>query len=110
MRAMMSAGQYALFAATWTGYALAASSTYVYFEQTCRGRIYFYVCFTYLAVYVSVVVLLALTGTHLLAESIEAARNGNWGPAAIMPMIGTAAMVLAGILTRRRLAARSLLS
>ncbi|WP_274653025.1 hypothetical protein [Paenibacillus humicola] len=109
LRSLMSMGEYAAFACTWLGYALLAGSTYMYFEQTCKGKVYLIVCFSYLGLYVVLTGIFALTGTSVLEWTIEAVRDGNRVPSIVMPLAGFAFLAITGAMVRKRLAARSLL-
>ncbi|MBO7747651.1 hypothetical protein I8J29_26030 [Paenibacillus sp. MWE-103] len=109
VRELLSPGAYALYALTWYGYAMAAGATYVFFEQTLHGKVYFAVCLSYVAVYVLVGIVLWLTHTSLMFASIEAARDHRAVWPAVALLAGALATCLVARLARRQLAKRNLL-
>ncbi|MBM7566082.1 hypothetical protein [Paenibacillus sacheonensis] len=109
IRELLSPGEYVLYALTWYGYALMAGATYVFFEQTVRGKTYLAVCFGYVLVFVLLELLLRATDTELLFRSIEEARGHRFAWPAVSLVLGAGATALIGFSIRKRLAKRSLL-
>lgn len=109
LRALLAPGEYILYALTWYGYALAAGSTYVYFEQTLKGKIYFAVCIGYMLVYALLCLLLWATGTNLFMRTIEASREHHYIWPVVALLLGTAVSAANGLFIRNRLRKRSLL-
>ncbi|MFC4810578.1 hypothetical protein [Paenibacillus sp. GCM10023250] len=108
LRGLLPAGSYVLYALTWYGYAMAASATYVFFEQTLHGKVYCLVCFGYVGVYAAAGIVLWLTDTSLMYASIEAARDHRALWPAVALLAGALATFLVARLLRRRIAKRNL--
>ncbi|QYR22616.1 hypothetical protein KZ483_06550 [Paenibacillus sp. sptzw28] len=110
LRELLSPGEYVYFALTWLGYSLAIGSTYVYFEQAINGKLYLIICIGYLILFGISVLVFWTADVQLLKSSIEAAQRHNvmWPAGALT--LGAAVMIFTGIVLRKRLATRNLLS
>jgi hypothetical protein len=109
MRELLSPGEYVGYALIWYGYALMAGATYVYFEQTVSGKVYFAVCAGYVLVYAAIIVVLGLTDTRVVVRTMDASRHHEWLWPVLSVALGAAVILLMGLLLRRRLAKRNLL-
>ncbi|MBP3966577.1 hypothetical protein [Paenibacillus lignilyticus] len=109
LRELMSPGEYVFFAFIWYGYAMTAGSTYIFFEQTFRGKIYFLICCGYLLLYAAIGLVLWLADTHLMYRTIEASRDHAILWPILSVLMGFAVSTLMGVLIRKRNTKRNLL-
>jgi hypothetical protein len=107
LRELIGYGGLVSYMLTWFGYGAAVGALMIYMELGYSGRIYFRFCIVYLVIIGLGTLLLAAFGHCLVFDSIEAAANRHWGPAAGMLAIAALSIGGFGALLHRRINRRS---
>ncbi|SDX73732.1 hypothetical protein [Paenibacillus sp. CF384] len=109
LRELMTPGEYVIFSFIWYGYAMMAGSTYVFFEQSVKGKIYMFICFCYLLLYALVGLMLWQADTHLMFTAIEVSRDHSILWPLLSVLLGFTVAALMGVLIWKRNTKRNLL-
>lgn len=108
LRSMMTIAEFAGYALFWLGYAIVVSVSYAYWEVGYSGRIFFIICFVYMAMFVAVSVTVTMSGGSIIFALTGQFRSGNWWPGAASLTAAALAIAFGGRIIRRRLERRCL--
>jgi hypothetical protein len=107
LRELLNPAEYVIYALTWFGYGVIASTLMVFMELGFSGRVYFGFCFIFVFFMLTVTLLLTVNGKSAVMLTLEEAAGGHWEIAAIS--VAAAAMAAGGFgaLLHRRINRRS---
>ncbi|MBW7476889.1 hypothetical protein K0T92_19410 [Paenibacillus oenotherae] len=106
LNTLLSVDQYMYFVFFWFGYSIIGGCIYVYIEQAYNGKIYFISSLLAMLLYTVIAILLWANQTEFLLWSLHAAKNEELAWPILANVSAIAALLLTGILIRRRLASR----
>ena len=110
LRALVTPGEYMIFALIWISYALTIGATYVIFEQLLSGKKYFAVCLSYIGLFGMIAWVSWLTDSEVMILTIKVSQKEEFIWPICSLLIGFSVTAAAGLLIRRKLALRNFMN